>query len=113
MGKEIPADIPMALLLPGWGNEELQIYASENASVSGGVLSLTATKEDSCFKSAKICTKGKRDFCPNASTPNGIRIEARIKLPRGGLDLHCLACITRKEMLGREKQEPFLWTACI
>jgi len=81
--------------LSGWGNEELQEYARENASVFDGVLHLTAAKEGCGYKSAKICTKGKRDFCPGASTPNGIRIEARIKLPKGG----CLAWFAFNKMI--------------
>jgi hypothetical protein len=89
--------LPMALSPSGWGNEELQIYASENASVRDGVLILTATKEGACFKSAKLCTKGKIDFCPGAAAPNGLRLEARIKLPKGiyspEMDLDSLACM--------------------
>lgn len=73
-----------AMGIPGWGNEELQEYATENVHVSNGVLCLTATKEGPSFRSAKICTKGKRDFYPDGCSPNGIRIEARIKLPKGG-----------------------------
>ena len=69
----------------GWGNEELQVYTRGNASASNGVLELKATKEGTSFKSAKICTKGKRDFCPDAFNPSGIRIQASIKLPKGDI----------------------------
>lgn len=66
----------------GWGNSELQIYSKENAEVHDGQLKLTATLKDGQFYSAKLHTKGKRDFWPGLSG-HGIRIEASIKLPKG------------------------------
>lgn len=66
----------------GWGNNELQYYTktdTTNASVSKGVLNITARKEKkegSDYTSARLITKGK------ASWTYG-RMEARIKLPSG------------------------------
>ena len=67
--------------IPGWGNNELQIYTdrSENVSVQDGVLIITAKEENyqgGSYTSARITTKGKLDQQYG-------RFEARIKLPSG------------------------------
>lgn len=64
---------------PGWGNNELQYYTSrpENASVSGGMLHITARQESFAafnYTSARLRTLNKADFLYG-------RMEARIKLP--------------------------------
>lgn len=66
--------------LCGWGNNELQYYKKENATVSNGTLQITAKKERvraSSYTSARINTKGKAEWTYG-------RLEARIKLPAGG-----------------------------
>jgi beta-glucanase (GH16 family) len=65
----------------GWGNNEKQNYTNslENASVSQGVLTITAKKEsngNSLYSSARIVTKNKLDVLYG-------RIEVRAKLPSG------------------------------
>ncbi len=66
----------------GWGNNELQNYTNgENASVSNGMLTITARKENDTHKvgsytSTRMVTAGKRDFRYG-------RIEIRAKLPKG------------------------------
>lgn len=65
----------------GWGNNELQYYTnrSQNATVSGGVLRITAIKENysgSAYTSARLVTKDKFDFKYG-------RVEVRAKLPVG------------------------------
>lgn len=66
----------------GWGNHELQYYTvgkKENASVSNGVLTITARKElthGMQYSSARLVTRGK------ASWKYG-RIEVRAKIPKG------------------------------
>lgn len=70
----------------GWGNNELEYYTNgQNASVSGGVLTIQARKESggfSCwygtcqYTSTRMITKGKREFTYG-------RIEARMSLPQG------------------------------
>ena len=65
--------------LCGWGNNELQYYRAENASVSDGVLTITAQEEAFMGKeytSARMRTIGKGDFTYG-------RIEARAKMPEG------------------------------
>lgn len=65
--------------LCGWGNNELQYYRKENASVSGGVLTIEAKKEnylDSDYTSARMKTQGKQSFQYG-------RIDIRALLPRG------------------------------
>jgi beta-glucanase (GH16 family) len=65
--------------LCGWGNNELQYYRSENATVEGGNLVITAREESiggRSYTSARIKTQGK------FSQAYG-RFEARIKLPTG------------------------------
>jgi beta-glucanase (GH16 family) len=66
--------------LCGWGNNELQYYRTENTTVSGGNLVITAKAENyggRNFTSGKIISRYKRDFLYG-------RIEARIKVPTGG-----------------------------
>jgi beta-glucanase (GH16 family) len=70
----------------GWGNSELQYYTNgANASVSGGVLTITAARSSgglSCwygtcqYTSARMITRGKREFQYG-------RVEARIAAPMG------------------------------
>ncbi|WET04645.1 glycoside hydrolase family 16 protein [Flavobacterium sp. YJ01] len=66
----------------GWGNNELQYYTtrSENVKVEGGLLKITAIREDymgSKFTSTRMLTKGKFSFKYG-------RAEIRAKLPAGG-----------------------------
>lgn len=61
----------------GWGNNELEYYQKENATVKNGVLSIEARKEhvaNFSYTSARLVTQRK------VSTTYGY-IEARIKLP--------------------------------
>jgi beta-glucanase (GH16 family) len=63
----------------GWGNQELEYYRSQNATVSGGMLLIQAKKENyrgSSYTSARIKTQGKREFQYG-------RFEARVRLPYG------------------------------
>lgn len=66
----------------GWGNSELQYYTTsrlENASVSNGVLSITAIKEsyqNNEYTSARLVTRGKGDWLYG-------KVEVKAKLPRG------------------------------
>jgi len=63
----------------GWGNQELEYYRTENATVSGGMLLIQAKKENyrgSSYTSARLKTQGKREFQYG-------RFEARVKLPYG------------------------------
>lgn len=65
----------------GWGNNELQYYtdSTDNASVAGGVLTITARKEKKegrNYTSARVISKGKGDFLYG-------RFEIRAKLPSG------------------------------
>lgn len=65
----------------GWGNNELQYYTNseENASVGGGILTITAKEQaygGRNYTSARITTQNKFDFKYG-------KIEARIKLPYG------------------------------
>ena len=77
------------MIASGWGNDELQVYRKENAEVQAGQLKLTAASKDGHYYSAKVHTKGKRDFYPGQS-PNGIRVEATIKLPKGNCLFSCV-----------------------
>jgi len=66
--------------LCGWGNNELQYYRSENVTVTGGNLVLTARAESyggASYTSGKVTTRGKRSFLYG-------RIEMRAKIPTGG-----------------------------
>ncbi|WP_299213417.1 carbohydrate-binding protein [uncultured Aquimarina sp.] len=63
----------------GWGNNELQYYRRENATVENGQLIITARKENfegANYTSARMKTQGKRNFKYG-------KIEARIALPMG------------------------------
>ena len=66
----------------GWGNQEQQYYTEkrmENARVGGGVLTLTAIRENyenAAYTSARLISRGKADFCYG-------RFEASVKLPSG------------------------------
>jgi beta-glucanase (GH16 family) len=63
----------------GWGNQELEYYRSQNATVSGGLLLIQAKKENyrgSNYTSARMKTQGKREFQYG-------RFEARVRLPYG------------------------------
>ncbi|MHA8061972.1 glycoside hydrolase family 16 protein [Aquirufa beregesia] len=66
----------------GWGNNELQYYTQadlDNAHVENGILTIEAKKESyegKNYTSARLVTKGKKDFLYG-------RIEVRAKLPAG------------------------------
>ncbi|WP_276499301.1 glycoside hydrolase family 16 protein [Pontibacter litorisediminis] len=65
----------------GWGNNELQYYTDKlsNASVAGGVLTITARKQKKAgmdYTSARLVSKNKGDFLYG-------RFEVRAKLPTG------------------------------
>ncbi len=63
----------------GWGNNELQYYTAENATVGGGYLTITAKKEvlqTWAYTSARIRTLGKGEWTYG-------RFEMRAKLPEG------------------------------
>ncbi len=66
----------------GWGNKEAQYYTGrqENLRVEDGCLVIEARKEDyndSEYTSARIMSKGKKEFCYG-------KLEACINLPSGG-----------------------------
>lgn len=68
--------------LCGWGNNELQWYQAENASVANGLLTLTARQErvrGKEYTSARLRTAN----MPNSGQWTNGRFEARIKLPDG------------------------------
>ena len=70
--------------LEGWGNNELQYYRKENASVKNGNLILEARKENynGCvYTSARLRTV--KDDGTELFTKTYGRIEARIKMPSG------------------------------
>ncbi len=61
----------------GWGNNELQYYRRENASVQNGALVITAKREDfggANYTSVRMKTQGKKSWKYG-------RIEARIAMP--------------------------------
>lgn len=63
----------------GWGNNELQFYRSENTSLTGGKLVITARKEayqGSQYTSSRIITAGKHQFRYG-------RVDIRAVLPKG------------------------------
>lgn len=65
--------------LCGWGNNELQYYRAENATVGGGLLTITARQENfggSQYTSARLRSLNKADFTYG-------RFEMRAKLPAG------------------------------
>ncbi len=66
----------------GWGNQEAQYYttSSNNVSISGGTLKITAIKENfngAAYTSARLKTQGKFDFKYG-------KVVMRAKLPSGG-----------------------------
>ncbi len=64
----------------GWGNNELEVYtnSADNSFVSNGYLTIRALKNPytTSYTSARILTKGKKDFKYG-------RIDIRAKLPEG------------------------------
>lgn len=65
----------------GWGNDELEYYTNraENAVVNGGVLKITAIKENylgSPYTSARMLSKGKYSFKYG-------KVEVKAKMPTG------------------------------
>ena len=65
--------------LCGWGNNELQYYRSQNATVAGGLLTITAKKESYAgrlYTSARLRTRNRGDWTRG-------RIEMRAKMPIG------------------------------
>lgn len=65
--------------LCGWGNNELQYYRAENATVSGGLLTITARQQafgGKAYTSARLRSRGLADFTYG-------KIEMRAKLPIG------------------------------
>ena len=68
--------------LCGWGNQELQFYKAENATVSNGTLKITAKRErnrGSRYTSARLRTAN----VTNGGQWTHGRFEARIKIPNG------------------------------
>jgi beta-glucanase (GH16 family) len=65
--------------LCGWGNNELEYYRAENATVAGGLLTITAKAESfggKSYTSARLRTKLRGDWTYG-------RIEMRAKMPTG------------------------------
>jgi len=65
--------------LCGWGNNELQYYRSENATVAGGLLTITAKQQSfggMAYTSSRLRSQGLADFTYG-------KIEMRAKLPIG------------------------------
>ena len=60
----------------GWGNNERQLYTKENQKLVNGNLVITAKKQEEKYTSARITTKGKKEFKYGY-------FEARAKLPLG------------------------------
>ncbi len=63
----------------GWGNHEKEYYQSNNATVAGGNLIITAKKETAganYYTSSRMKTQGKKQFTYG-------KIEARMKIPVG------------------------------
>jgi beta-glucanase (GH16 family) len=62
----------------GWGNNELQSYTNSpnNAFVTDGKLNIVAIKNGSAYTSARMITKGKKEFTYG-------RIDIRAKMPFG------------------------------
>ena len=66
----------------GWGNSELQNYQADNATVSNGLLTITAKQQrirGTKYTSARLRTLG----VPNGGEWTHGRFEARVKLPDG------------------------------
>lgn len=62
--------------LCGWGNNERQVYTTENHEIKNGNLIIHAKKELNKYTSTKITTKDKKSFLYG-------RMETRAKLPVG------------------------------
>ena len=65
--------------LCGWGNNELQYYRKENATVSDGILTIEAKNQvflDRNYTSARMKTQGRQSFKYG-------RVDIRAMLPRG------------------------------
>lgn len=62
--------------LCGWGNNEKQIYTTQNHTVNNGLLTITARKDGDVYSSTRITTSGKKEFQYGY-------IETRAKLPVG------------------------------
>lgn len=66
----------------GWGNNELQSYQADNATVANGLLTITAKKQRvraKAYTSARLRTAN----MPNGGQWTNGRFEARLKLPDG------------------------------
>jgi beta-glucanase (GH16 family) len=62
--------------LCGWGNNERQVYTTQNHEIKNGNLIIHAKKESNKYTSTKITTKDKKSFLYG-------RMETRAKLPVG------------------------------
>ena len=61
----------------GWGNNELQVYGTDNISVAGGVLSIEGRQElDGSYTSGRLNTNGTFDFQYG-------RVEVSARIPSG------------------------------
>ncbi|GGB80511.1 hypothetical protein GCM10007424_20770 [Flavobacterium suaedae] len=60
----------------GWGNNERQLYTTENHTVENGMLTITVKKDGDKYTSTRITTAGKKEFKYGY-------IEARAKIPTG------------------------------
>ncbi|MFY0685771.1 MAG: family 16 glycosylhydrolase [Cyclobacteriaceae bacterium] len=60
----------------GWGNDELQLYTSENLEISNGFLTITATEDEGKYYSARIISKSK------VAHQFG-RVDIRARMPQG------------------------------
>ena len=76
-------------LPPGWGNGELQVYTErrENVRVEKGALVIEARRDATGehagqVTSARLRTAGRFSVAPSPAWPV-VRVEARIKLPKG------------------------------
>ncbi len=61
-----------------WGNNERQIYTTDNHTVADGLLSISARKDGETYTSARINTKGKKEF-----QYGKIEIRAKLSLGKG------------------------------
>ncbi|KAF2519160.1 glycoside hydrolase family 16 protein [Flavobacterium salilacus subsp. salilacus] len=60
----------------GWGNNERQIYTTDNHKVANGMLTITVKKDGEKYTSTRITTAGNKEFKYGY-------IEARAKIPTG------------------------------
>ncbi|NDI98929.1 glycoside hydrolase family 16 protein [Flavobacterium sp. LaA7.5] len=60
----------------GWGNNERQIYTTDNHKVANGMLTITVKKDGERYTSTRITTAGNKEFKYGY-------IEARAKIPTG------------------------------